>query len=58
MEVKGVRTLVKHTQTREVRSVEVLEEQRLAVESEDGDVFTAERGGWIEEAKMISFSSI
>ena len=51
IEVKEVRTLVKHTQTREVGPVEVLEEERLAVESEDGDVFTTDGGGHEEEMR-------
>ena len=45
---------MKDTQTREVRSVEVLEEERLAVESEDGDVFTTDSGGYKEEVKAMS----
>ena len=32
---------MEEAETREVRAVEVLEEQRLAVERKDGDVFTA-----------------
>lgn len=37
-------TLMHEMQSREIRSVKVLEEERLAVENEEGDVFAAAEG--------------
>lgn len=36
-----IHTLVEEAETREVRAVKVLEEQRLPIQRKDGDVFTA-----------------
>jgi hypothetical protein len=47
------RTLVEKAEAGEVRAVKVLEEERLPVEREDGDVFTAadDRSSELESAK-------